>query len=146
MQDPGDGIVELLESIVVGSVGITTRALAEALPGLDLTFPQWRVLLVVGELPDGATVSTVAGRVGVTLPATSRQLARLARRGLIDLKPDERDRRASRARLTPAGTAARDAILGYRRERLAEVAAGLRPSAATRRDLAALVAALDGYR
>jgi DNA-binding MarR family transcriptional regulator len=141
-----DTLVDLLEAIVVGSVGITTRALANAMPGLDLTFPQWRALLVVGEGEDGATVSAVAARVGVTLPATSRQLARLARRGLVELRPDERDRRASRARLTPAGRAQRDAIVRYRRDRLTEIARGMRATAATRRDLAAVVTALEAYR
>lgn len=42
-------LADLLERIVLAGVAITTRALSEASPGFDLTFPQWRALLVVGE-------------------------------------------------------------------------------------------------
>jgi DNA-binding MarR family transcriptional regulator len=139
-------LTDLLERLVLAGVAITTRALTEATPDLDLTFPQWRVLLVVGERPEGATVSEVSTRVGVTVPATSRQLRRLARRGLLEIARDERDRRAARARLTERGTAARDAILQYRRARLEEVAKRLPMPRATALDLARIVDAFDAYR
>jgi DNA-binding MarR family transcriptional regulator len=139
-------LTDLLERLVLAGVAITTRALTEATPDLDLTFPQWRVLLVVGERPEGATVSEVSTRVGVTVPATSRQLRRLARRGLLEIARDERDRRAARARLTERGTTARDAILQYRRERIEEVAKRLPMPRATALDLARIVDAFDAYR
>jgi DNA-binding MarR family transcriptional regulator len=139
-------LTDLLERLVVVGVAMTTRALAEATPGLDLTLSQWRVLLILGDADEGATVSEVASRVGVTLPATSRQLRRLARRGLVAIAPDERDRRAARARLTAEGTVVRDTILSYRRQRIAEVADGLELAASTTRDLATIVDAYDRYR
>lgn len=111
-----------LERIVVGAVGLTTRALAMADTGFELTFPQWRALLVLGEGDDGARIGEVAARVGVTLPATSRLLRRLERRGLTALAPDERDRRATRARLTIRGRGVRAAILEDRRAALREIA------------------------
>ncbi len=114
-----------IERIVVGAVGLTTRALAQADTGFELTFPQWRALLVLGERDDGARIGEVATRVGVTLPATSRLLRRLERRGLTALAPDERDRRAKRARLTDRGRAVRAAILDQRRATLRDIAAGL---------------------
>jgi DNA-binding MarR family transcriptional regulator len=132
---PDDQLLLLLERVVIGSVGLTTRALAEAAPGGDLTFPQWRAMLVVGEGSDGLRVGQVASRVGVTLPATSRLLRRLERRGLMELGPDPVDRRATRARLTAAGVAARAAVLDYRRAELRETAARL--------DAADQVAALE---
>ena len=124
-----------LERIVVGSVGLTARALAQADTGFELTFSQWRALLVLGEGEDGARIGEVAARVGGTLPATSRLLRRLARRGLTALAPDELDRRATRARLTDRGRAVREAILDHRRMALREVAATL--SASDGLDLAA---------
>lgn len=135
-----------IERIVLAGIAITTRALAEASPLLDLTFPQWRVLLVVGESPAGATVSEVATRVGVTVPATSRQLRRLARRGLVGMGRDDADHRAVRAELTADGRAMREAILTYRRQRIAEIVGRVRLSAVTRRDLAHLADAFDTYR
>ncbi len=120
-----DVLADHLERIAVGAVGLTTRALAQADTGFELTFPQWRALLVLGEDPDGARISGVAARVGVTLPATSRLLRRLERRGLTTLSVDEQDRRATRARLTERGRAVRAAILAYRRAALLDVAAAV---------------------
>ncbi len=115
-------LVAELERVVVGAVGLTTRALADAAAGAELTFPQWRALLILGEDADGARVGQVAGRVGVTVPATSRLLRRLASRGLVALSTDEADRRAKRARLTDAGLKVRSAILRYRHDVLGAVA------------------------
>jgi DNA-binding MarR family transcriptional regulator len=115
-----------LERIVVGAVGLTTRALAQADTGFELTFPQWRALLVLGESEDGARIGEVATRVGVTVPATSRLLRRLERRGLAALAPDERDRRAKRARLTDRGREVREAIREHRRIALRLIATTLR--------------------
>jgi DNA-binding MarR family transcriptional regulator len=124
----GDGIAADLERIVVGAVGLTTRALAQADTGFELTFPQWRALLVLGEREDGARIGEVAARVGVTLPATSRLLRRLERRGLTAFAPDELDRRATRARLTIRGRGVRAAILEDRRAALREIAGTLSTS------------------
>jgi len=139
-------LADLIERIVLAGVAVTTRALTEAAPAYDLTFPQWRVLLIVGEGPNGATVSEVSSRVGVTVPATSRQLRRLARRGLVEIAQDERDRRAARARLTSVGLGVRDAILRYRHERIAETAATVRVSSGTVRELARVADAFDVHR
>jgi DNA-binding MarR family transcriptional regulator len=118
-------LVSALEHLVIGAVGLTTRALAEASPGTELTFPQWRALLIIGEDPDGARVGQVASRVGVTLPATSRLLRRLERRGFVALATDETDRRATRARLTPQGEEVRARILEYRQAALRGIAEGM---------------------
>jgi len=120
-----DSLTDDLERIAVGAVGLTTRALALADPGFELTFPQWRALLVLGEEPDGARIGEVAARVGVTLPATGRLLRRLERRGLTALSVDELDRRATRARLTRHGQTVRQTILGHRRAVLHEIVEGL---------------------
>ncbi len=120
-----DALADDLERIAVGAVGLTTRALAHADAGFELTFPQWRALLVLGESADGARVGEVAGRVGVTLPATSRLLRRLERRGLVALGVDETDRRATRARLTDRGRAVRMAILGYRLAALRQIVSAI---------------------
>lgn len=120
-----DTLADDLERIALGAVGLTTRALARADAGFELTFPQWRALLVVGEDADGARVGEVATRVGVTVPATSRLLRRLERRGLTALSVDEQDRRATRARLTDRGRIVRETILAHRVGALREVVSSL---------------------
>ena len=114
-----------LERIAVGAVGLTTRALAHGAADIELTFPQWRALLVLGESDEGLRIGEVAARVGVTLPATSRLLRRLERRQLTSLAIDALDRRATRAQLTERGRTVRAAIIDYRAAALLEVAAGI---------------------
>ncbi len=120
-----DALQAALEVIAIGAVAITTRALGQAAGGIELTFPQWRSLVIVGESHAGARVSEVAGRVGVTLPATSRLLRRLADRGLVALERDPADHRATRATLTAKGARVRADILDFRRRYLREIADGL---------------------
>jgi DNA-binding MarR family transcriptional regulator len=143
----GDALAQLVERIAVGAVSLTARALAEADPGAELTFPQWRAIVVLGERADGARVGEVATRVGVTIPATSRLLRRLERRGLVALRVDEQDRRATRARLTDGGAAVRAAILEHRQGVLREVVARLGdPERHSLADgLAAIAAELDRF-
>lgn len=136
----GDALASSMERFAVAAVALTARALAEADGGADLTFPQWRAVVVLGERADGARIGEVAARVGVTIPATSRLLRRLERRGLVALGVDEQDRRATRARLTDRGVAVRAAILRHRQAVLREVVASLSDPA--RLDLASGLAAI----
>jgi DNA-binding MarR family transcriptional regulator len=136
-------IVDAIERLVFAGVALTTRALSEARADLDLTLAQWRVLVILGEAEDGATVSQVAARIGVTLPATSRQLRRLEQRGLLEIGPDQRDRRATRVRLTSLGRTARDDVVSFRRERIAEIAAELDLDPGLARPLTLIADAVD---
>ena len=79
--------VDAIEQLVIAGVASTGRALGGH-DGIDLTFPQWRVLVVLGDSSVGATVKNVADEIGVTMPATSRQLRRLEGRGLVKIEPD----------------------------------------------------------
>jgi DNA-binding MarR family transcriptional regulator len=139
-------LIEAVERLIRVGVAITSRSLSEAKPELELTFPQWRALLVLGERPGGATISEVSARVGVTVPATSRQLRRLARRGLLEMGRDERDRRATRARLSAHGMATLEALLAHRRNLIAAIAADLTVADTTLRDLGRVTDALMVYR
>jgi DNA-binding MarR family transcriptional regulator len=123
-------------------VAVTTRALAST--ALDLTFVQWRVLVIVGEDEDGATVSEIAIRLGAEISPLSRLVGRLARRGLVATGKDERDRRVTRVNLTDAGRAIRETVIRRRRELLAVVLAGIGPIGA---DVVAVLEQIgDGFR
>jgi DNA-binding MarR family transcriptional regulator len=93
-------LVDAIERIIIAGVAMTNAALSSARPGLDLSFQQWRVLVVLGERPNGLAVREISRLIDVTLPATGRQLRRLERRGLVLLEPDQHDRRVTRVRLT----------------------------------------------
>jgi DNA-binding MarR family transcriptional regulator len=108
-------LVEAVEQLVVEAVGITTVALNQAIPGVDVTLPQWRALVVIGGRATGVRVGEIASRVGSSVPTTSRLVGRLERRGLVEVERDEADRRATLVRLTALGETHRRALVDQRR-------------------------------
>jgi DNA-binding MarR family transcriptional regulator len=143
---PAAQVARAIDRIVVAGVALTARALSEGTSESDLSLPQWRVLVVLGEATEPLRLSDIAAHVGVTLPATSRQLRRLERRGLIEIRPHERDRRAVSVALTPAGERVRDVIV---RNRLKAIRGAIREVAVDRegaKQLSRLAAALDQFR
>ena len=103
---------------------------------LGLTARQFWFLNAARELP-GASLGEIARRQRMDAPTASRIAEGLARCGLLRTAPDDRDRRALRILLTPAG--ARLA------ERIAPVAASVRTAVVrglSRREQEALKAAL----
>ncbi len=113
------------EAVAYGSVAVTTRALAAV--GLELTFAQWRVLVVVGESPIGATMTDLAARLGADISPVSRLVGRMARRGFVAARKDDHDRRVTRVTVTDGGREIRDAVLARRRKLLADVLAAAGP-------------------
>jgi hypothetical protein len=110
-----DDVIAWLEGIVFGGIALTTEALEYATGGRDLSFAQWRAILQVGNGEDGCRV----------------------------LERDEQDRRATRARLTPAGAELRSSVLGYRRDEIAAIVDAVRPAATADRTLRDLAARFD---
>ena len=123
-----DPIVEAIERILVGGIGLTTRALAGAAEATDLTLPQWRVLVILADL-DGVRIGELARRLGVAEPSASRLVRRLERRALVTVERDEADRRATNVRLSDRGRQTRDIVLERRRDLIAHATAGPRSSA-----------------
>ena len=118
MADPR--LVETLERLVVGAVGITTVALAECAPAADLTLPQWRALLVVAR-GNGVRIGEIGSRVGMGLPSASRVVRRLERRGLVTTARDESDRRGTLVHPTPAGLHTWEQLVQYRRRMISDL-------------------------
>ncbi|MBI3750588.1 MAG: MarR family transcriptional regulator [Chloroflexi bacterium] len=118
-------VIRAIERLMVESVGVTTVALAQASPTVELSFPQWRALVVVGTSEVGLRVGAIARRVGSAVPTTSRLIRRLERRGLVAAVRDETDRRATLVRLTPAGRVLRQALVDGRRQMVREAIDGL---------------------
>lgn len=114
-----NALVDALERLIVGAVGMTALALSEAELPVDLTLPQWRVLVIVTE-SDGLRVGEIAGRVGVGLPSASRLIRRLEDRGLVTTERDESDRRATLVRATDQGRRVRTTLVRKRRRLIAD--------------------------
>lgn len=136
-------LIDSIEMIIVAGVAMTNAALSRAPAGHELTFPQWRVLVILADA-DGLPVNEISRLIEVTLPATGRQLRRLEQRGLVHLDPDQRDRRVTRARLTEAGRATRASITEQRRALIQEAVSDLGIDAAARRALVRIASAMAG--
>ena len=79
--------------------------------------------MIGGERPDGVAVSEIAARLGAEVSPASRLVARMARRGYVELNKDERDRRVTRVALTDDGRLLRNTVLERRRILLAGIVA-----------------------
>jgi len=84
-----------------------TRRLRQAvdteLRTYGLTEATWRPLAYLGHLGDGVRQKELAQALGIEGPSLVRLLDGLERRGLIERREDESDRRARGIYLTPAG-------------------------------------------
>lgn len=112
-------VLDAIDSLALELVALTARAIDESVDDLDLTLAQWRVIVVIGQRRRPLRVGEIAGHIRASLPSTSRILRRLERRGLITTERDERDRRATLVRLTPAGVTARRKVVQARQRYIA---------------------------
>lgn len=112
-------IADAIELIALGSVAITAMTLVEL--SVDVTFTQWRAVVILPRGQDGMPMSEIAERLPAALSPTSRLIGRLQRRGLVETAKDPVDRRITRVRLTAAGTELRDAVFARRRMHLARI-------------------------
>ncbi|MBI3750586.1 MAG: MarR family transcriptional regulator [Chloroflexi bacterium] len=138
-----DPLVTALDRLVIGSVALTERAIAAA--GTDLTFVQWRVLMIVGERDGGATVGEIAERIGARSSPASRLIGRLRTRGVVETTKDPGDARITRVRLTESGLELRRRVLGLRREAFDDIASILRLSPVALRGIELIARALETY-
>jgi DNA-binding MarR family transcriptional regulator len=124
--------------------GTATAALAE-IEQHDLGLVQVKTLdaLAIGETDP--TVKDLAERLGLSLPGMSRNVDGLERRGLLDRREDERDRRMKRLKLTAAGREVLDRVNAARLQGLEEFTASL-PREQSERLAAALAPITEGLR
>jgi DNA-binding MarR family transcriptional regulator len=83
-----------------------TRAYAPLLEPLGLTYPQYLALLVLWE-EDGISVKQLGDRLALDSATLTPLLKRLAERGIVERRRDEKDERVVRIHLTPNGRALR---------------------------------------
>lgn len=116
-------------------------AQAEVLSGLALHPGQDVLLWMVGQEPDGMTVSDIAARLGVEQPTVTRSLSRLDQGGWFVRESVPGDRRATRIQLTDKGRAAIPAIEATWRSLAETATAGM-----TNDQIATLVGLLEKVR
>lgn len=115
--------------------------------GPGLSMPQFRSLMFIHRHPE-CSVSAVAQFLGLALPATSKQVDTLVRRGLVRREAHPSDRRRVTLRVTAKGESLRQAVRqqtqGYLAQRLAALSANEREQLAqAMRSLARAVGVAD---
>ena len=126
-------LLELWSHLMRGS----SQQMFAILGELDLTMTQMKTLGMLDDCVNEVSVKELSERLGLSLPATSRTVDGLLRRGLLSRHEDTEDRRIKRVRLTDDGRAIVHQIVTARLQ-------GLEAYAATLSDdqRAALMAAL----
>jgi len=114
---PDECAHEVLDVVPLVMRTIRTEMRSHRAPGL--TVPQFRVLVFLAR-NDGASLSDVAGHLGLTPPSTSVMVDGLVTRGLVTRRPDSRDRRRLTLALTSEGHAAMESARKFTRDCLAE--------------------------
>lgn len=109
---------------------------------LDLSISQTRTLHCLERRQAEVAVHELAGAIGLSVPATSRNVESLLQRGYLERREDELDRRVKRVQVTPAGRALVARMNAARMAGMEEFAATLTAPerARLRRALACLVA------
>lgn len=118
---------DVVDSVLTASrvlVAVAARSLAGV--AVDVTLTQYRSLVVLASRgPQG--VAGLAEAVGVSSPAASRLCERLVRKGLVQRREDDQDRRAVRLSLTPGGRELVDAVTAARRREIGRLVAAVPP-------------------
>jgi DNA-binding MarR family transcriptional regulator len=92
-------LLELWSHLMRGS----TQPMFAILGELDLTLTQMKTLGMLDSCVEEVSVKELSERLGLSLPATSRTVDGLLRRGFLSRHEDLEDRRIKRVRLTDAG-------------------------------------------
>lgn len=123
-------VLDQLDRLAAEMVAATNSALAEIGTG-ELSFPQWRMLIILGGASSPLRLHEIAWRMKTSMPSASRLVQRMDRRGLVERSPDPLDGRGRRIALTGKGAAIRAKVIGRRRQLIEESLGGLAASAAT---------------
>ena len=101
-----DGLAGDLYAVVVYLHKHCNADLFEAVGTLELTLTQIKLLHFLDDAPAPLSLKHAAELVHVSLPAASRLVEDLVRRGFVDRYEDPEDRRMKRVRATDAARAA----------------------------------------
>lgn len=112
-------VLNQLDQLAVELVAVTNAAIFDVGAG-DLSFLQWRTLMVLGSSDEPLRVHEIADRASASMPSASRLVRRMERRGLVSVSRDPSDGRGRRIALTQDGEDLRAKIIRRRRALIAE--------------------------
>lgn len=133
--------LDQLDRLAVALVAATNTAIGQVGAG-ELSFPQWRLLMVLGESADPLRLRQVAGLVSASMPSASRLVDRMERRGLVSSERDPTDGRGRRVALTDRGEEVRSMVIARRRSLIEKGLVGISVPPAVTDSLRQIVAGM----
>jgi DNA-binding MarR family transcriptional regulator len=121
---PDECARQVLETVPLVMRAIRAEMRSNRVP--DLSVPQFRVLIFLNR-HEGASLSDVAGHVGLMLPSMSRMIDGLVARNLVRRRTDAADRRRVALALTALGRTAMQSAYESTQAHLAKRLAALPP-------------------
>ena len=109
-----------------------SKTMFALLDELDLSMSHIKALQVLADCGCELAVKEVSEQLGLSLPGASRTVDALLRRGYLERREDEQDRRMKRIGITPAGRDVARRIVGARLEGLEQFTDSLTPEQRTR--------------
>jgi len=104
-----------------------SRTMFALLDELDLSMSNIKALQVLADCGCEISVKEVSEQLGLSLPGASRTVDSLLRRGYLERRQDEQDRRMKRIGITEAGREVARRIVGARLEGLEQFTDSLTP-------------------
>ncbi len=99
---------------------------------LDLSMTMVKALSVLSDCREELSVKEVSEELGLSLPGGSRTIDALLRRGYLERREDDADRRVKRIGITPSGRDVARRIVEARLEGLEQFTLSLTPEQRTR--------------
>ena len=109
-----------------------SKTMFALLDELDLSMSHIKALQVLSDCGCELSVKEVSEELALSLPGASRTVDALLRRGYLERREDERDRRMKRIAVTQAGRDVARRIVGARLEGLEQFTASLSPEQRSR--------------
>jgi DNA-binding MarR family transcriptional regulator len=91
---------------------------------LELTFTQFKALMLLAHEPEELSVKDVSERLGISFPAASRAVEPLVKRGIVERAEDPADRRVKRVRTTRDGDRLVERLIATRIKSFEQLLAG----------------------
>jgi DNA-binding MarR family transcriptional regulator len=122
-----DALAERLLLVWKELTSLAGGEVVDVLDELELSLAQLKILEVVSAAGERPSVKALSEQIGCSLANSSRAADALVRRGLVERREDEHDRRVKRLGLTAEGAAALERIDAVRLAALERFAARLEP-------------------
>jgi DNA-binding MarR family transcriptional regulator len=140
-------IPEVAFRSLLAAYGLINRIMHDHFAQFGISGSQWGVLRALhraeGEGIPGLRLRDLGERLLVRPPSMTRLVSRMARDGLVTIRPSSHDRRAKEIALTPPGRSLVDRVLKVHPRRIAQLMGAISPD--EQRELHRLLDLLNGH-